>query len=106
MENKIEPIVNQKFNALLPILDEKSRRLWAAAEAKFLGHGSISTVSKATGLSRTIHQGLKELERSSSLEPATKRIRAKGGGRKPIIKDNPTILNDIELFYETGRNYI
>lgn len=101
MQNKIEPIVNQKFNALLPILDERSRRLWAAAEAKFLGRGGISTVSKATGLSRTtIHQGLKELGQSNSLKPATKRIRAKGGGRKPIIKDNPTILHDLESLVE------
>lgn len=75
----MEPIVNQKFNALRPILDERSRRLWAAAEAKFLGRGGISTVSKATGFSRTtIHQGLKELEQSSSLKPAARRIRAKG----------------------------
>lgn len=52
MENEIIPIVNEKFNALLPILDEKGRRLWAAAEAKSLGRGGISAVSKATGLSR------------------------------------------------------
>ena len=71
MENKIEPVVNEKFNALLPILDEKGR-LWAAAEAKSLGRGGISAVSKATDLSRTtIYQGLKEIEPSNVAKPAT-----------------------------------
>ena len=101
MENRIEPIVNEKFNALLPILDEKSRRLWAAAEAKSLGRGGISAVSKATGLSRTtIHQGLKEIEPSNAAKLASKRIRAKGGGRKPVTRVNPTILHDLEGMVE------
>lgn len=101
MENKTEPIVNEKFNTLLPILDERSRRLWAAAEAKSMGRGGVSAVSKATGLSRTtIHQGLKEIEQLSSLKPTTKRIRAKGGGRKAIIKGNPTLLHDLEGLVE------
>ena len=96
-----EQIVRQKFSALTPILDEKSRRLWAAAEATALGRGGISMVAKATGLSRTtIHQGIKELSQSSSLQLSTTRIRATGGGRKPMVAHQPDILNDLESLVE------
>jgi hypothetical protein len=42
--------IKSKYEALRSELDEKSRRLWAAAEANSIGHGGISAVSKATGL--------------------------------------------------------
>ena len=55
--------VREKFAVLDTVLDERSRRLWAATEAKAIGHGGQSVVAKATGLSRrTIYQGLRELE--------------------------------------------
>ncbi|MHB1935328.1 MAG: ISAzo13 family transposase, partial [Acidobacteriaceae bacterium] len=44
--------VGQRFAALEPVLDEKSRRLLAAAESKAWGRGGISAVSKTTGVSR------------------------------------------------------
>ena len=48
--------------ALGPVLDERSRRLWAGAEARAIGQGGISRVAEATGLSRiTIRSGLSEL---------------------------------------------
>jgi len=101
MSREGEQIVRQKFSALIPILDERSRRLWAAAEATALGRGGISLVSTATGLSRTtIHQGIKEISKSVSLQPDTKRIRAKGGGRKPMTANNPAILQDLESLVE------
>ena len=40
------------YQALLPGLDERMRRQWAAAEAKGLGRGGVCLVSQATGLSR------------------------------------------------------
>jgi hypothetical protein len=97
-----EQIVHQKFTALLPILDERGRRLWAAAEAKAIGRGGVSMVSKATGLSRTtIHQGIKELAHATPLPTGTAaRIRAKGGGRKPMVTINPAILQDLESLVE------
>jgi Rhodopirellula transposase DDE domain len=95
-----EQIVHQKFTALLPILDERSRRLWAATEAKAFGRGGVSLVSKATGISRTtIHQGIKELAQSVPSPPSS-RIRAKGGGRKSMAANNPTILQDLESLVE------
>jgi transposase len=101
MPSDNEQIIREKFSALLPILDERSRRLWAAAEAKALGRGGISLVAKATGLSRTtIHQGLKELSKSASLQAFSGRIRAKGGGRKLMIANHPSLLQDLEALVE------
>lgn len=93
--------MEQKYADLLPILDEKSRRLWAAAEAKALGRGGISIVSKATGMSRTtIHQGMRELSELKGSKSQKVRIRTKGGGRKPIIETNPAILSALESLVE------
>ena len=97
MSRESKLIVQQKYTILLPILDERSRRLWAAVEAKAIGRGGISIVSKATGLSRTtIHQGIKELGETTLLKIDTVRTRTKGGGRKTITTTNPNILTDLE----------
>ena len=91
--------VRERFAALEPVLDEKSRRLLAAAESKAWGPGGISAVSKATGVSRqVIRQGLRELE-----EPATRpegRIRRAGGGRRKVEQKDPTLLKDLEKLVE------
>jgi len=44
--------LNQKYLALVPMMDERMRRQWAATEASDLGWGGVSTVSVATGLAR------------------------------------------------------
>ena len=50
-----------KFEALMPYMNEKLRRLWAASEAATLGKGGVRKVSFATGLSpKTIRNGIKE----------------------------------------------
>ena len=91
--------VRERFAALEPVLDEKSRRLLAAAESKAWGPGGISAVSKATGVSRqVIRQGLRELE-----EPASRpegRIRRPGGGRRKVEQKDPTLLKDLEKLVE------
>jgi transposase len=91
--------VRERFAALEPVLDEKSRRLLAAAESKAWGPGGISAVSKATGVSRqVIRQGLRELE-----EPATRRegrIRRPGGGRWKVEQKDPTLVKDLEKLVE------
>mgnify|MGYP002641238439 CR=1 FL=1 len=94
--------VQDKFSSLVPILDERARRLWAAAEAKALGRGGVSAVARATGLSRTtIHRGLSELETAASgRSPAEGRVRAPGGGRKPVTETDPTLLSDLEQLVE------
>jgi len=99
MDTESEILVRKKFDLLEPILDEQSRRLWAAAEAQALGHRGVSVVARATGLSRTtIHQGVKDIEglREKKALEKGKRIRAPGGGRKPIGEYDPTLRQDIE----------
>lgn len=81
-----------------PHLNERSRRLLAAAEAKELGHGGVSTVSRACGLSRvTITKGLNEL-RSRPLPE--NRIRRSGGGRRRLAIKDPEVLKILESLVE------
>ena len=62
--------VRTKFTALRPVLTERSKRLWAATEARALGHGGIALVEQATGVSRsTIQRSLRELEAGAALSP-------------------------------------
>ena len=60
--------VRDKFTMMGPWLDERTRRLWAASEARAIGRGGIRQVSEATGMSRsTVRAGLKELETGQPL---------------------------------------
>ena len=83
----LESMIADKFLLLKNVLDERGRRLWAAAEAKMLGRGGISSVHRATGMARsTILQGLADLAAPKST-PTTQthshtKIRRAGGGRK------------------------
>jgi len=91
--------IKQRFDAVRLVLDERSRRLVAAAEAKALGHGGISAVAQATGVSRpVIRQGLQELESGESLTVG--RVRREGGGRKRIIEKDATLVRDLEGLVE------
>ena len=92
--------IRQKFEALSPVLDERSRRLWVATEAKSVGHGGIALVARATGMSRsTITRGLRELEPSAEVVEAG-RVRRSGGGRKRKEDGDPTLVADIEGLLE------
>ena len=91
--------VCQRFRALEPVLDEKSRRMLVAAESKAWGAGGISAISKGTGVSRqVIRQGLRELEQAPT-HPAG-RIRRPGGGRKSAAQKDPTLVADLERLVE------
>jgi hypothetical protein len=72
-----------KIHEMLPSLNERQQRLYLAAEAKALGHGGITKISKISGVSRvTITEGVRELESDASKELPVGRCRKKGGGRK------------------------
>jgi DNA-binding phage protein len=54
--------IRLRYEALDPILNERGRRLFAAAEALAAGHGGVTAVSRITGVARsTIDRGLAEL---------------------------------------------
>jgi hypothetical protein len=81
--------VRQKYVALKPFLNERARRLWAAAEAISLGRGGKIVVSTATGLSRTtVNRGISELGQSPD-DPQKIRTRAEGGGRRRLVEKIP-----------------
>ena len=91
--------VRQKYVALSPVMDERMRRQWAAAEASALGWGGVTAVAAATGLARnTIAVGLCELghRQAHPDEPVCLRIRAPGGGRKPLTETDPGLTRALD----------
>jgi predicted ArsR family transcriptional regulator len=67
------------------LLNERSRRRWAAAEARSHGRGGIAAVARATGISEgTVRRGLLELDAGEELEP--ERVRRAGAGRPGILE--------------------
>ena len=83
----VEPI-RERFSTVAPFLDERSRRLVAAAEAFAAGYGGIAAVAAVTGVApSTIGRGLKELAQ----DKPSGGIRRPGAGRKPaIVKSLPS----------------
>src|ERR1051326_3450321 len=115
--------LERKYRALRPVLNERTRRLWAATEARALGRGGISLVHRATGIGeRAIRNGVKELQsvtadnetdiptpvapvegaigahEGCSLPP--ERIRRPGAGRKSLLSRDPTLLADLEALLD------
>jgi DDE family transposase len=96
-EARVE-FIRHKYMALAPLLNERTRRCWAATEAQALGYGGISIVAEALGIARgTIHAGLAEVqERETAIVP--QRVRRCGGGRQPLTEKDPMVveaLNDL-----------
>src|SRR5512142_896200 len=97
--------VQAKYELLRPLMDERTRRQWAASEALSLKRGGVTVVAKATGLSRTtIGVGMRELrertnlgiEDESSIWELPTRVRHPGGGRHPLKANDPTLVRDLE----------
>jgi len=90
----------RKFEVLARVLDERTRRLVAAAEAQAIGFGGVTAVAQASRLSRgTIIRGLAELQTAS--KPARgQRIRRKGAGRKRTMDQDATLKRDLESLVE------
>jgi len=95
--------IRQKFRALLPMMDERLRRQWAAAEAVAVGWGGVTLMSSATGLARnTIAAGIEELEHRQAhpQEAVDVRIRRPGGGRKPLTQSDPGLQQALEALVD------
>jgi len=94
-------VLRKKYRALVDHLDERGRRVWAAAEAGSLPRGGVSLVARATGLSRTtIHAGIRELQQRRRKPLAPGRSRRAGGGRKPLTFHHPELLKALEQLLE------
>lgn len=91
-------MIRDRFTAVERSLNERSRRLLAAAEAKSAGHGGIAAASRATGIARsTIGRGLKDLATPGSLSGA---VRRPGGGGPTLIEKDPALLEDLRQLVE------
>lgn len=92
--------IEERFKRLRSVLDERSRRLLVAAESEAMGPRGISTVARATGVSRqVIRQGIAELKQAAVLPE--RRIRRSGGGRKSAVKLDPSLKSDLEELLES-----
>jgi hypothetical protein len=93
--DRLTEAIAQRFRLLAPLLDERRRRLLAAAEAVAIGWGGIRRVARATGMSpRVVGEGVAELKSPDVLPVG--RIRRPGGGRKRAVDTDPTLLGDLE----------
>lgn len=98
----VEAILRKKYAALAPLLDERRRRLWAAAEAQAFGWGGQTLLAKVTGLLRsTLYQGQRELaQRFGQAVPGAVRVWIPGGGRKPLTEHQPLLPQALEALVE------
>ena len=94
-------VIRAKFEAPKPVMDERTRRLWAATEAQAIGRGGITRVSQATGISHvTIRAGLSQLGQPPAPGAMTGRVRRPGGGRKMLTHHDPGLLAALESLVE------
>jgi len=79
-------------------LDERGRRLFAAAEVRTAGRGGLAIVSRITGLARsTINRGEDDLD----AEPlARDKVRRAGGGRRAVAEVDPGLIPELERLVE------
>jgi Rhodopirellula transposase DDE domain len=90
--------IRKKLRNLWPHLNERSRRMLAAAEAAQIGYGGVTLVSRACGLSRvTIIKGIGELDAPPLPE---ERIRRSGGGRQSLVTRNPKLPGLLDSLVE------
>jgi hypothetical protein len=90
-----EVAVRELLADVITVLDERQRRLAAAAGARALGYGGIVAVMRQTGMSRnTIKAGICELEEGRELECG--RVRASGAGRKRASESDPKLLKALD----------
>jgi hypothetical protein len=93
-----ESSIRARFAAVGSGLNERSRRLFAAAEARTAGHGGIAATFRATGIARsTIGRGLKDLDGPDALSGVVRRT---GSGRPALAEADPTLLEDLRRLLE------
>jgi len=96
-----EAAIKLRYDALDPLLDERGRRRFAAAEAMAAGLGGIAAVSRITGIARsTIGRGLAELRGEAAPDAPTDRVRRKGAGRRSLVSCDPTLVADLKSLVE------
>jgi hypothetical protein len=107
MRNKEETIeqIRRQFISLTGVLDEKSRRQWAATEVEKYGRRGLRWVCEVTGMSHnTITRGIKEIQERRQLpleeQPVSGQVRQKGGGRKLLEEKDGRLLSSLRRLVE------
>src|ERR1700745_370791 len=89
----------KRFREMAPVLNEQSLRRFVAMEARALGRGGVSLMSRISGLARsTIYHGLTDIR--DHVSAPTGRIRKPGGGRKKKSSEDPTLVVDLKRLVE------
>jgi hypothetical protein len=89
----------RRFREIAPVLNEQSLRRFVAMEARALGRGGVSLMSRISGLARsTIYHGLSDIRDHVSVPLG--RIRKPGGGRKKKSYEDPTLMADLKRLVE------
>ena len=95
--------MEERIKTMMPLLNEKQRRIFLASEAMSYGYGGISKVSRISGVSiPTIRQGIKEIQAGQAIENG--RVRKAGGGRKRVEDIYPEIMEKIKEIVD-GNTY-
>jgi hypothetical protein len=90
----LEATIVAKYAVVSPVLNERSRRLWAATESIAIGYGGDILVSDATGIARkTVRKGRREIEQGVA---STGRIRRPGAGRPRLTQGQPGLKEALE----------
>ena len=93
-----ETVLAAKFEAILPHLDERQRRLLLGAEARSIGRGGIRLVARAAGVREaTVSLGVSDLD--TGAEPLG-RVRRAGGGRKRVVDVDPGLRDAVLALVE------
>src|SRR5882757_10795816 len=89
---EIERLLCQYYQSL----SEKDRRRFAALEAIKLGHGGTRYIAQVLGCDpQTVKDGMRELKQLPD-DPAGKRVRKPGGGRKKTEAQHPALLQHVQ----------
>jgi hypothetical protein len=97
--------IRLRWDAVGAKLDERGRRLFAAAEVQAAGYGGLQVVAAITGIARsTINRGEDELNATDPAAPALPKgkIRQPGGGRKSVAKKDPELVPALERLVEAA----
>jgi hypothetical protein len=89
-----EAAIAERYRLMRELLNERSRRRWAASEARSAGRGGIAAVVRATGIAEsTVRRGLEELEHE---ELEAGRVRRRGAGRPSVLDRDPELEKDLD----------
>jgi hypothetical protein len=93
-----EDAVRYRWDTVGGRLDERGRRLFAAAEVRTAGWGGLAIISRITGLARsTINRGEDDLD---AVPLAKGQVRRAGGGRKAVSETDPELVPELKRLVE------